>query len=91
MDKKGNVTISAGGAVQNYSKTADKKGAINIRYLILSRGRNVEVMITLMGGGNQTNVEVDSPTTGERVRFTGNLVPIEKTKGSANKKGNSRR
>ena len=91
IDKKGVVSISAGGAVQNYSKTVDRKGAIGIRYLILSRGRNVEVMITLMGGGNLANIEVDLPTTGARVRFTGNLVPIEKVKGSANKKRKSRR
>ena len=78
IDKKGIGAISARGTVLDYSKKVDKKGVITIRYLVLDKGKNAEVVITLQGNGNLANAEIESPTTGKKIRFSGNLVPIEK-------------
>ncbi len=78
IDKKGISAISARGTVVDYTKKIDKKGAVTIRYLVLDKGRNVEVVITLLGDGNNANAEIESPTTGKKIRFSGKLVAYEK-------------
>jgi Domain of unknown function (DUF4251) len=78
IDKKGIGAISARGTVLDYSKKVDKKGVITIRYLVLDKGKNAEVVITLSGEGNNANAEIESPTTGKKIRFSGKLVPYEK-------------
>jgi hypothetical protein len=80
MNKKGIGAISVNGPVVDYSKTVDKKGLAMIRYVVFGKGRNAEVVLTLQGKGNLAYGEIESPTTGKKIRFSGNLVQLENKK-----------
>jgi Domain of unknown function (DUF4251) len=86
QEVKGIGSVSVSGPVSDYSENVDKKGVVTLRYLVFNKGRNEEVFLTLLGNGNLANVEVESSTTGKRIRFTGNLVPLEKVKNPGGKK-----
>ena len=86
QEAKGISSVSVSGQVSDYKETVDKKGVITIRYLVFNKGRNEEVFMTLLGNGNLANVEVESSITGKKIRFIGNLVPLENVKNSRNKK-----
>jgi Domain of unknown function (DUF4251) len=85
QEAKGIGSVSVSGRVSDYSENVDKKGVITIRYLVFNKGRNEEVFLTLLGNGNLANVEVESSSTGKRIRFIGNLVPLEKVKNAEKK------
>ena len=78
QDAKGISSVSVSGPVTDYSESVDKKGVVTMRYLVFNKGRNEEVFMTLLGNGNLANVEVESSNTGKKIRFIGNLVPLEK-------------
>lgn len=83
---KGISSVSVSGQVSDYSENIDKKGIVTVRYHVFNKGKNEEVFITLTGNGNLANVEVESSLTGKRIRFSGNLEPLEKIKSSGNKR-----
>lgn len=86
QEAKGISSVSVNGPVTDYTETVDKKGVITMRYLVFNKGKNEEVFITLLGNGNLANIEVESSITGKKIRFIGNLVPLEKVKNSGKKK-----
>ncbi len=77
---KGIPKMSANGTVGSYSKSVDKKGEIMLRYLVFGKGRDLEVVVRLLGNGNVAEVEIESAGDGKKLRFSGNLLPLEKGK-----------
>ncbi len=76
FEKKGIARINAGGRVTDYSMKTDKNGAILIRFMVFNKGNGAEVTIRLDGYGNRAFAEVESPTTGSKIRYMGRLVPL---------------
>jgi hypothetical protein len=74
--KMGRISVS--GQASSYSKTIDKNGALMIRYVVVNKGQDADVIIRLSGNGNRAYVEVSSTMKASRIKFWGELVPFDK-------------
>jgi hypothetical protein len=80
FDKKGIARMNVGGKVIDYSRKTDKKGGILIKFMVFNKGNGAEVTIRLDSYGNRAFAEVESPTTGSKIRYMGQLVPLSEEK-----------
>lgn len=70
-------SVTVEGRIRDYQITTDKKGYVNVSFMVIGYAINADIRVSLYPNTNRAEASISPNTWGRRITYRGFIVPLE--------------